>query len=1014
MYAGAFDWRENLDGLIRAYAGLPRSLRLKHQLALIGPDLIERPRLKSLALTIGLESEELVLPEYVSDDDLLILYNACSALVIPGLRESFDLPALEAMQCGKAVIAWNTSSMPEEVGRPDAPSNDAFITASLKRVMEDDVFRAELERNGPTEVAKFSWDKSARRAITATEGVLEKLELAKAQTGLSRRKRLAFVSPLPPERSGISDYSATLLPALHAFYEIDVIVDQRQVSGDWIAANCHQRGVEWFRSHFREYDRILYQFGNSPFHRHMLELIETAPGPIVLHDFFLSGLQADRGNEVFLHVLKESHGYRAVIERLSSPEAAVYKYPANLDVLQNSRGVIVHSEYSRVLANQWYGDGVGDDFAIVPLTHTVSEVNEAQREEARNRIGLPRDALLLCSFGFLSPTKLNDRLLSCFMTSRLADELRVYLLFVGENHGTPYGQKLSKTISESGMEDRIRISGWVDAETYRNYLQAVDIAIQLRGLSRGESSYTILDCMSYGVPTVINANGAMANIERDAVWMLDDLFENDELIEALEKLAQAPALRKKIGVKAQELIRTLHSPRHCAALYAQAIEGFYAKDSDGLGGLIGTLTATPLNGSDASVLASALSQNFPPKPRLRQLLVDVSTIAVEDLKTGIQRVVREILRHWLVNPPAGWSVEPVYASWGQPGYRYARRFACALLEINDTWAQDEPVDAWPDDKFVGLDWLGARTAVQQSVLEKWYRFGVDIRFVVYDLLPMHRQDFFPNGSADHHLDYLKCITRFNGAVCISRAVAGELREWCYEHGAPRSIPFAIDWFHLGADMSPSRASSGSREDATDLVEALRKAPTFLVVGTVEPRKGHRQVLAAMEILWAKGIQANLVIVGKQGWMVEDLVERVKRHPELSRQLFWPDNVADDYLEQIYSASTCLIAASEGEGFGLPLIEAAQRGLPIIARDLPVFREVAAEHAFYFNGLNPGDLAGALCRWLTLYETKSHVQSSGMNWLTWAQSAEMLLARLGIGTSTEDAKPRGHPVETRAR
>ena len=354
MYVGAFDQRENIDGLIRAYAGLPRSLRLKHQLALIGPDSIERPRLKSLALTIGLESEELVLPEYVSDDDLLILYNACSALVIPGLRESFDLPALEAMQCGKAVIAWNTSSMPEEVGRPDAPSNDAFITASLKRVMEDDVFRAELERNGPTQTAKFSWDNSAQRATAAIENALEKLKFAKSQPHFPQRKRLAFVSPLPPERSGISDYSAELLPALHSIYEVDVITDQPQISGDWILANCRQRGVRWFRAHFREYDRILYQFGNSEFHEHMVELLDIAPGPVVFHDFFLSGLQGCRGSDLFLRALKDSHGYKAVMESLLSTERAMYNYPANLAVLQNARGVIVHSE-THV---GWQGNGM--------------------------------------------------------------------------------------------------------------------------------------------------------------------------------------------------------------------------------------------------------------------------------------------------------------------------------------------------------------------------------------------------------------------------------------------------------------------------------------------------------------------------------------------------------------------------------------------------------------------------------------------------------------------------------
>ena len=215
---------------------------------------------------------------------------------------------------------------------------------------------------------------------------------------------------------------------------------------------------------------------------------------------------------------------------------------------------------------------------------------------------------------------------------------------------------------------------------------------------------------------------------------------------------------------------------------------------------------------------------------------------------------------------------------------------------------------------------------------------------------------------------------------------------------------SIDWFHLGADFGNVRSFLGydERRGAFAALRA-RRSPTFLMVGTVEPRKGHQQVLEAFEILWRKGIEAKLVIVGKRGWKTEDFVERVKEHPELGNRVFWHKNATDEYLKQIYSVSTSLIAASEGEGFGLPLIEAAQHGLPIIARDLPVFREVAGEHAFYFKGLRPEDLATALTEWLELYKAQNHTQSSGMNWLTWAQSAEMLLARLGIKATTADAE-----------
>ena len=95
------------------------------------------------------------------------------------------------------------------------------------------------------------------------------------------------------------------------------------------------------------------------------------------------------------------------------------------------------------------------------------------------------------------------------------------------------------------------------------------------------------------------------------------------------------------------------------------------------------------------------------------------------------------------------------------------------------------------------------------------------------------------------------------------------------------------------------------------------------------------------------------------------------------------------LLALYQASSALLAASEGEGFGLPLIEAAQHQLPIIARGLPVFREVAGPHAFYFDGLRPQDLANALQQWLKLWQQGTAPDSRHLHWLNWQQSAEQL-------------------------
>jgi len=142
-------------------------------------------------------------------------------------------------------------------------------------------------------------------------------------------------------------------------------------------------------------------------------------------------------------------------------------------------------------------------------------------------------------------------------------------------------------------------------------------------------------------------------------------------------------------------------------------------------------------------------------------------------------------------------------------------------------------------------------------------------------------------------------------------------------------------------------------------------------------------------------------------MVEQLVERLRTHPERNKRLFWLDGVSDEYLEEIYAASTCLLAASYGEGFGLRLIEAAQHKLPIIARDIPVFREVAGDYAFYFSGQDATDVADAIMEWLRLYETQSYPKSDGMPWLTWKESAAQLVANI---VDSRD-EYRGHYAES---
>lgn len=1003
MYTGGIDHRKNIEGLIRAFSALPAETRKVHQLAIVCSVQPEaRHLLEKLAAQHGLSNDEVVLTGFVPEDDLLALYNLCALFVFPSWHEGFGLPALEAMRCGAPVIAANTSSLPEVIGWEEAlfdPHSDEAIATTIQRALTDEAFKVELVRHGQAQAGKFSWDESARRAITAMEHFhVARKAMLELQSERSPRPKLAYISPLPPEKSGIADYSAELLPELARLYEIDVIVVQDKISDPWIKANCPARSVQWFLENADRYERVLYHFGNSTFHQHMFELLKAVPGVVVLHDFFMSGIVAYRDNlglapNSWGLELYNSHGYAALWDRSHVQDSAevVWKYPCNLSVIQDGLGVIVHSSHSLRLAEEWY-EGDSLDWAVIPLMRD-SRIGEGQAREA---LGFDAGDFLACAFGLLGPTKLNQRLLQAWIKSGLAQDKRCHLIFVGENHPGEYGQELLAMIKREGIADNVHVTGWVDMEVFRQYLASADVGVQLRALSRGETSAAVLDCMNYGLATVVNANGSMADLDDAAIWKLPDEFSDEQLVEALETLWRDEPRRRRLGVAAREVILRDHDPRICAGQYREAIECFYRSSAADINALPGAMAALGADGFDEAALirfADAIALGVPLRSRKRQLLVDVSTLVHCDSRGEIQRVVLSVLREWLGNPPAGLRVEPVYATTESRGYRYARKFTLDFIDCAVESLHDERVEYAAGDIFLGLDLQTHVVVSQKAALQQMRQWGVAVKFVVYDLLPILLPRVFMPGMAELHDAWIRAVVQSDGAICISKAVADELNGWIQENIPDRHGKLAIDWFHLGADVESSLPSMGLPADSDAVLGAIRDKVSFLMVGTVEPRKGHAQVLEAFEQLWGGGHEANLVIVGKQGWLVEDLVERLRMHPERGRRLFWIEGASDELLERVYDASTCLIAASYGEGFGLPLIEGAQHGLPMIARDIAVFREVAGEHAYYFQGASAEDLAAAVGDWMRLYREGGHPVSDEMPWLTWKESARQLGCKL---------------------
>ncbi|HEY1608146.1 MAG TPA: glycosyltransferase [Paraburkholderia sp.] len=1014
LNTGGADERKNLRRLVQADGKLPAELRGRHQLLLAGHMVPERvDELRQDAADSGLAEDEVVFTGYLSDEELIQLYNLCKLFVFPSWHEGFGLPPLEAMACGAPVIGANTSSLPEVIGLEEAmfdPLDVETIAGKLQQALEDDAFLEKLRAHGPSRAQLFSWDETARRAIAAWEQ-LERLVVPSPVARVTGRKpRLAFVSPLPPERTGIADYSAELLPALSEHYEIEVVVAQERVELPWLEGRTTVRDAAWLREHAGDVDRVIYQVGNSPFHQHMLPLMHQVPGAVVLHDFYQSSLLAwlelhGGAGPVWTRALHEGHGYLAVRDRFRDVNDARLRYPVSLGVLQAAQGIIFHSEYSRQLARTWYGPHAASCAEIIPLLREPAK--DGDRKAARAELGIADDAFVVCSFGFLDSTKQNDRLLRSWLSSELASDPRCLLIFVGENHGGGYGTELLKTIEASGARERIRITGFAPAATFHGYLAAADAAVQLRMHSRGETSAAALDCMNYGLPLIVNANGALAEFDRDAVWMLPEDFEDAALTQALEVLWREPERCRVIGERARQVIAERHAPEVCAQQYADAIERFHEASRTSLPALVDAIARQPAFIPDEARLcqvSGAIATSLPLLRPARRLLLDVTGTCRHDLKTGIERVVRALLLALLEGPPEGWRVEPVTLTdeGGRWHYQTASPYVMELLGCPSDALPGEVVNPETGDMLLGLDLAGDPLvrAAEQGLYDEYRNRGVALHFLVHDILPVRMPEVFPPGAGEGFEQWLNVVARFDGAVCVSRAVADDLIKWRDEQGLADdgAHPFVVSVSHHGADVHNSAPSTGKPANAKQMLQEFSARPSFLMVGTLEPRKGHPEVLDAFERLWSAGVDVNLVIVGREGWkgLPDDMrrnipatVKRLANHPQKGKRLFWLDGISDEYLDEVYRACACLISASYGEGFGLPIIEAAHHSVPLLLRDIPVFREVAGEHAVYFTSDNGEQLANAVQEWLALHERRQVPESDKISFLTWAQSASNL-------------------------
>lgn len=220
-------------------------------------------------------------------------------------------------------------------------------------------------------------------------------------------------------------------------------------------------------------------------------------------------------------------------------------------------------------------------------------------------------------------------------------------------------------------------------------------------------------------------------------------------------------------------------------------------------------------------------------------------------------------------------------------------------------------------------------------------------------------------------------------MCISRHVADDVIAYI-ENGKLGREGLKVGYWHLG-----SNAATNAEPAADSVVRNAAMKPYALMIGTIEPRKNHALALDAFERLWEQGSPLNLVIAGRNGWLVDALIERLRNHPLRDKRLFVIEGPPDAELAFLYRNAASLLFVSKGEGFGLPLIEAAAFGTPIICSDIPVFHEISGEHAWYADISDAERLARDIGDWWARYQ-KGDVPHPQMRRLNWAESTDALI------------------------
>jgi glycosyltransferase involved in cell wall biosynthesis len=543
LVVGGGDMRKNPEVVIRAHA-LSHAIQRGPGIPLVvggNYGTADASAFRAVAAAAGGDPALVEVPGHISDDALQELYRRAFVLVCPSRDEGFSLPVIEAMAAGVPCLVSDIPAHCELVADPDCrfvPTDDADLRPKLERAVADAGWRASMLAR---QADVWPWFRADAVGSRFWDAVLRRLELSAPAVSRGYRPRVALLSPLPPDRSGVADYTAATCAELGKLVDLHVFSETPQPLP--LAQVASVRPLDTLPHVSARFDRVVSVIGNSHFHLRIFDLLRRYGGACIAHDARMLGfygrlLGQDRALDVASRELRRAVTARELDSWLDDESRLEALFLG--EIAETAAPTIVHSLVTARLMRERYGT----DPAYLPFSiyrpWTAAELTLACRESARRRLGLRSGEVVIATFGSVHGTKAPEECVWALELMR-GWGISASLHFVGELNAYESALELRDLCASLGLADQVHfVGGYVSEQTYRDYLLAADLGVQLRSYGLGALSGGLLDCVAVGLPTVTNAAlGEAVGVPEGYVRRVPDALSPLLLAEALADILDA-------------------------------------------------------------------------------------------------------------------------------------------------------------------------------------------------------------------------------------------------------------------------------------------------------------------------------------------------------------------------------------------------------------------------------------------------------------------------------------------